>query len=434
MMKRTIYVVFVSLFCLSCSESDLIETMNKTNDKGETSYKVTSKEAQVAVLNFLEALENDTQTKSLGSSSRREIANVKALCRNTYLTRSNEKEIIQTNLDTLMYVVNFSNNNGFAFVAADKRTDPIYAIVDEGNYDFENLEEEENEGLLSFLDYAIATELEDVNNYQEEKNTRAVVNGWTIHTHYPPILKTKWSQGGYNNPNSFGKYCPNKVTGCTVTATAQILSHFKTIGQVNWSYNGTYGRANLNWQRIISDSERYGGYLSPTGTPQSMDEIAHLCRYLGVAFGAKYNVNKKNQAGNSTSVGEDKPIDWFNKWGGLRATKLKKYDEAQIISTIKKGNPVYARGNSGKKKFLGIRVKYKGGHAWVYDGYISATKNGKQQNLIHCNWGWSGSSNGYYLSRVFQANVGPEIYDSAVTRSGQANNYRYNLEYSIITK
>lgn len=35
-----------------------------------------------------------------------------------------------------MYVVNFTNNNGIVLVAADKRTEPIFAFVDEGNLDF----------------------------------------------------------------------------------------------------------------------------------------------------------------------------------------------------------------------------------------------------------------------------------------------------------
>lgn len=182
--------------------------------------------------------------------------------------------------------------------------------------------------------------------------TRATSNGWTINTKYAPILKTKWSQGGENNPNSYGKYCPNKTTGCTVIATAQILSHFQTISHVNWSYNGVGASSDLHWSQIISDCENNNGVLSSTYTLQSLNEVAHLCRYLGIAFGAKYNSD------GSTSVGEDKPIDWFNKWGGLKASKLKEYNESQIITSIKNGNPVYGRGNSGRKKFLGITVKY----------------------------------------------------------------------------
>ena len=434
MIKNIFNAVFISLFFFSCSDNYEKEIMKNAPQTALSSYKVTPEEAQEVILNFMDAMEDSKQTRSVGEYSSKEIANVKALRRGTFKTRSGyENRNIPIDLDTLMYVVNFSDNNGFALVAADKRTDPIFAIIDEGNYDFEELDEEENESFLSFVDGAIATELEDINQYQGNEATRSVINGWDIIIICYPILKTKWSQGGYNNPNSYGKYCPNKVTGCTVTATAQLLSHFKTMEHVDWSYNGTSGSTNLNWRRIISDCGKYNGSLSPTSTLQSMDEIAHLCRYLGIAFGAKYNVDKKNKNKNSTGVGEDKPIDWFDKWGGLKATKLKKYDETSIINAIRLGPPVYAQGNSGKKKFLFVRIKYTGGHAWIYDGCITATKNGKRQNLIHCNWGWGGSRNGYYLSNVFKANVGPEINDFG-TRSAQENYYQYNLEYSLITR
>lgn len=49
-----------------------------------------------------------------------------------------------------MYVVNFSNDNGFVLVAADKRTEPIFAIIDEGNFNFELLSEEDNDMFLTF--------------------------------------------------------------------------------------------------------------------------------------------------------------------------------------------------------------------------------------------------------------------------------------------
>lgn len=432
MKLKFIYATLALLLLFSCSVEDNLESLMQDNNEIVT-YKVTQEEAQSIVQGFVDEMSFISSTRSANEMSHKEISSVYALRKNLIQTRSGaDSNDFPIDLDTLMYVVNFSNDNGFVLVAADKRTEPIFAIIDEGNFNFELLSEEDNDMFLTFLDYAISTELDDIENFSGNiSQTRATSNGWTINTKYAPILKTKWSQGGENNPNSYGKYCPNKTTGCTVIATAQILSHFQTISHVNWSYNGVGASSDLHWSQIISDCENNNGVLSSTYTPQSLNEVAHLCRYLGIAFGAKYNSD------GSTSVGEDKPIiDWFNKWGGLKASKLKEYNESQIITSIKNGNPVYGRGNSGRKKFLGITVKYKGGHAWVYDGYISATKNGKQQNLIHCNWGWGSSKfyNGYYLSKVFDTNSGSEIYDNEVTRSGQSGYYKYNLEYSIISR
>lgn len=115
-------------------------------------------------------------------------------------------------------------------------------------------------------------------------------------------------------------------------------------------------------------------------------------------------------------------------------SSLKDYNESNIIDAIKSGYPVFASGYSGKKRFLGIRVGYKGGHAWVYDGLIVATKDNKTYNLVHCNWGWGGYKNGYYLSKAFGTNAGATIYDSSDIQAGSSSNYKYNLEYSIVRK
>ena len=57
-------------------------------------------------------------------------------------------------------------------------------------------------------------------------------------------------------------------------------------------------------------------------------------------------------------------------------------------------------------------VEHEEGHAWVVDGV--AIKGFPQmvlddhphvymtyQNLIHCNWGWSGNCNGYFIIGAF---------------------------------
>lgn len=425
----TLLIFGIAIIVSSCNSID--EPIgNLSNDTGTDIYKVTVAEAEETVADFLSQMDLSNANFSRSGHAKREIADVQVI-RNTSI-ESRSTDI--AGIDTLMYIVNFKNNKGFAIVGADKRTEPIFAIIDYGNYNIDSLNNESNTGFLTFMELAISTELRDIESNNDNPVSRATSKGWTVISNYNPILKTKWSQGGTKDPNSYGKYCPNKVTGCTVTATAQILSHYQTIGSVQWSHNGSFGSAVLNWSRIIDDCMKTGGFLNPSTTPQSLDEIAHLCCYLGVAFNADYKTDKKHPEKNSTSVGEDKPIDWFNKWGGLKATKLAKYDEDMIISAIQKGNPVYGRGNSGKKKFLGIRVSWKGGHAWIYDGYIYASKDNKAQKLIHCNWGWGGYCNGFYLSKVFNTNVAPEIYDFEVSRSGQSGNYRYNLEYSIVTK
>ena len=69
-----------------------------------------------------------------------------------------------------------------------------------------------------------------------------------------------------------------------------------------------------------------------------------------------------------------------------------------------------------------IRSAY-GSHAWVIDGYMERherkirvgsdgsrsieKENVRSQQLVHCNWGWGGSCDGYYVSGAFNLKNGP---------------------------
>lgn len=127
------FIIFVS-----CSE-DSLETITDNTNKTEISYKVTPEEARNIVQEFVDEMETNLQTRNSVKEQRKEIANIDVLRSNFIKTRAEENNI-PIDLDTLIYVVNFSNNNGFVLVAADKRTEPIFAVVDEGNFQFEQLE------------------------------------------------------------------------------------------------------------------------------------------------------------------------------------------------------------------------------------------------------------------------------------------------------
>ena len=421
----SILVLLLSFFA-SCNNNDFeLENTLSSKSASGCSFKVSPDEAKSELCDFMSQLNASSSKTRSSEQTQVEVDEVYPI-RNGVHTRTILSEgscSYNVDIDTLMYAINFADKKGFALVAADKRTYPILAIVDEGSFCVDSLSESKDEGFLSFLDYAIKMEIKDIANYEEIPLTRAVTtNGYTITSEYAPMLHTKWTQ-----QSVYGKYCPNGIAGCVIIATAQILSHYKTIGHVNWSYNGTMGSSDLHWDKIISDCDNNNGKLIYSSCATSANEIAHLMRYLGIALGADYNKN-------STSAKSSKAVDWFNKWGNLRASSLKGYNENAILSAIKSGYPVLARGNSGKKKILGIRVGWKGGHAWVYDGALVASKDGKSANFVHCNWGWGGYKNGYYISKAFNANAGATIYDPSDNQTGTASNYKYNLEYSIVKK
>lgn len=423
-MRRFLSILIcVFSLCACTNERYLFNTMEDAD-----SFSITSNEAATIALEFASAFHGDEQKQ--GSVTKTVcVSNVQPLCSDNIVIHSKIKSNA-INPDTLLYAVNFSDDKGFALVAADKRTTPIFAYVENGSLEFDKLNDEKNVGFLLFLEGAINKIVHDVNT-QDVSETKATTGGWTIIEKYPPMIKTKWSQG-----EPYNMYCPNNYpTGCTVTATAQILSYYQTISSVSWSDGGSSGSATLDWPRIISECESNYGRLNRDYFYKSSNEVAHLMRYLGASMDADYTSS-------GTGVNKKKPIDWMNNWGFLKATKLAKYSVRPIINAIKNNKLVYARGNSGRKKFLGITISYTGGHAWVYDGYVLASSGGSKSDLLHCNWGWGGVRDGYYISNAFNSDAGPEINDWEVNRSckntmedeGSDGNFQYNLEYSIVSK
>ena len=149
-------------------------------------------------------------------------------------------------------------------------------------------------------------------------------------------------------------------------------------------------------------------------------------RFWGIVFNAEYDSS-------GTSVDSEYAISQLQEIG-LNATSLSDYNGKDVISQLKKGNRiVYMRGN-GRYYHVGfVFRKYVDGHAWVVDGYIRSIKGYNTDYYLHCNWGWGGNKNGYFLSNVFDTDAGPE-YDDYATSTRGYENYQYNLKTSVICK
>jgi hypothetical protein len=436
----------MAIFAISCNdESQLLTDSTQSVDieTADINTKVSAEEAEQHVLTMLNDMDNASvmnggisARRGPNSNNNRKIRNVQAVrVGNKGNIRKFKKEIgLAESIDTLMYIVNFEDNQGYAIVAADNRTENVYAIIDQGMLSADSLEYYDNPGLNVFMEDAAVKILTDMKkNFRKPKKNNPVTYATTVPAGAANIyLKTRWSQGApYNQycPLDGGKRCP---TGCTVTAVAQLVAHFETINSVQWSYNGSSGGATLNWDRIKSDCTSNQGKLPVTSV--SAIEVAHLMRHLGLAMDADYSAN-------GTGVDSSKGVNWMNNWGGLSATGLSSYNTGTISSVIianttfppdpQNRKLVYIRAYAKKKTFLGITTGYTDGHVWIIDGqYIP--KMGT--TYFHCNFGWGGQADGFYLTDVFDTTVGPEYImgddpDPATTSS---YNFKYQKKISIV--
>ena len=127
-MKKNSIFAAIALLCLlvsSCSDT-LNEPVLET--KNDIEYHGVPVEDALEYLNAFLAT-NDESTRSNGT---RRIGSVNVVRNKDLATRSSNTAI--ANADSLIYVVNFEDNQGFAYLAADDRiSTPIIFVADSGN-------------------------------------------------------------------------------------------------------------------------------------------------------------------------------------------------------------------------------------------------------------------------------------------------------------
>ena len=319
--------------------------------------------------------------------------------------------------DTLMYVVNFTDDAGFAIVAAPRNKEALLAVTSQGHYYPESMPDEELiPGFEIWLNNArsiirdSSTIITPIPNPEiigklEQKEWEDTIERF----HLPCQVKVLWGQGLklrndlYSYPE--GYLFNNGYAGCVTIALAQICSFFRQPTYINWSGLNKGERFDLDWTEMIehkhiSTSTHYGesGRCSEKDRMLAHGQIAQFCRCIANWADA----DDSDTIG--TIIHKDKALSTLRKllpgksivgWNDFNPGKFPLTNEIWLM-----------RGNSPK-----------GGHEWICDGtsylkaihYFATRENSSQPwNIIqrdiystvyvHYNWGWYGYSNGWYRS------------------------------------
>lgn len=228
--------------------------------------------------------------------------------------------------------------------------------------------------------------LETVKNrivVSEENTTRStpVTDPLNVTTTCGPLCQTAWNQ---NAP--YNSYLTSSApAGCAVIAIAQILSSLKPS-------MACYG-VTIDWDYLTETQKIY-----TTADTKKLQMIGYLIKHIyeGTNTSPIYDDNGNITSSSTTS---NKSLSYLktvlsstgslSKWSSSTANA--------VLSTLLTQKPVWARGDR-----LDSAGKIIGSHAWVIDGFVIAAKTTreivKNNDLYwHANFGWGGTSNGYYL-------------------------------------
>ena len=276
------------------------------------------------------------------------------------------------------YVFNVENNGGYVIVSADERTSqPILGYSNKGHFDYDALPANAKAWMDGYTEGIRRLKNQPADN-QVVRRSESITNGKKVE----PLCTTTWGQTApYNNmcPTIDGKHC---VTGCVVTATAQIMRKHKYPakgnGSVSYKWNGTTLSADLSqstyqWDKML-DKYTEGNYTEEQG-----NAVALLMRDLGYSSSMTYTTSESGTS--STNM----PYALWKHFGYDKNIRVLKRDFCSIeefCAIIRKeldeGRPLLMGGTDS------------GGHAYVCDGY-------DERGYFHINYGWNGEQDNYYL-------------------------------------
>ena len=301
--------------------------------------------------------------------------------------------------DTVFYYVFDVNENmggGFVIVSGDDAVTPVLGFSDHGTYDENNLPpnfEYWMDYLQQEIRWAIAHQLpqsEAVRQQWDDYLNGSVSAAASV----SPLLSTRWGQREpYWNmcPQYSGKNC---VTGCTVTAMAQIMNYHRHptrgTGQstaynsekngVSLSMPSVSFTVNYDWNNMLNS-------YSDGATTQQQNAVATLMYHCGVSVKMNYT---PDESGAHTQKVPGALTSFFGYDKGIQFKLRAHYDDvswdAMLREQIDAGLPVQYAGYGS------------GGHAFVCDGY-----NG---DMFHFNWGWDGKSDGDFVTTALTPGTG----------------------------
>lgn len=325
-----------------------------------------------------------------------------------------------------LYTFNVEGN-GFVVVSASDATEPIWAYSPEGSLDPKNL----NPAAKYMLD-SYAEIISEVQNSQA-KATNQIKNLWkeleeqtyTCDLSKAGVLvQTKWDQGentkpSYNVlcPTVNGKYC---YAGCVAVAMGQIIKYWNypvrgavegnTTAICSWNNTTVKYKFWVDSNKFVYDS--MPNTINSGSSWNNKRAVSKLLFACGVTVGMDWGVDGSGAQSYKVPEALSK---WFLYSSEARYLSRSSITDANWLKMLHEElddnhRPVYYSG------FDGTSSGRDAGHAWVIAG-TSANDNTK----FYINWGWGGSSNGFYTL-------------APVTAIQTAGGYKFSSNHAMVYK
>ena len=292
-------------------------------------------------------------------------------------------EIIKDEESNLIYIFHL-DPEGFIMVPADNQAVPDLAFGFDHSFDSEDMPKNLNSlidlyktELIGLIDNPadVSDDIVEKWNYYLNDNVQARSD-----RDVSPLIDAEFDQGGSWNNGIQAEIGFNGPVGCVAVAMCQIMHYWgypeHGTGS-NYYTENDYGYIEVDFEDAFYDFDNMAATYATSASQL-------LLFHAGVSVNMDYDWSGSGAYVTGSYPSAFYAMENFFAYDSDISYEWKSnHTENEYRNIIKNeldyNRPVLSQGyGSG----------YGGGHAWNFDGYSG--------NNIHCNWGWGGSSNGYF--------------------------------------
>lgn len=422
-MKKSL-LFFISLMVLASCQNDVtLAEQDPASVEAESRYNANELRAIGTAKSFISSFASTTR-----SGEAKEVGDVYPWLSSDLFpatTRSASDELP----DTLLYIVNFKDSEGYVLVHSQDSIGSILAYVEEGHlaptddidpesgfsFFLDRLQYLRPDPLNPFPDDSTNLHGPDpVNPFNPDPPIPEEIGNWRVDSIIPYLVQTKWGQKTPYSDFCFTNTGAQALAGCVPVALAQVVAFHQFPSS---ACGHTY-----YWSDILS------GTSPQTSTGRT--SVAHLVHDIGVLAGTTYGVE-------SSGTTESGKANCLNALGYHYS--YSPYSFSTCMQEFASGRPVVIGGYDSQ-------LHNYAGHCWVVDGGLirgyyepRASLEGEgtgtvmvrsdEQLLIHCNWGADGKYNGYFLSDNFE--LANKVLDDNLGEPTDSVTENYNFDFYI---
>lgn len=364
-----------------------------------------------------------------------------------------------SDVEELLYIANFDNDEGYAILAADDRLTPVLAVVEQGSLSADELSAAARGEyadplappiLGNVAAYALGIGSDgglgggtgpggftpgiDFGDQYPPSAWHYVYGPWVTQTKVGPLVPVKWNQEApynYYTPyyTNLGGVQEHSAVGCVAVAMGQmIITEFHKKRSVYIMKLPEIAGAEIDWKTILDWVENAvknnKRWLDSRDNSKEALAIAYFLRQCGSAVNMDYG----ETSGTDSDAARRAIVEM-----GFDGVQITSIDKAENI--LKTYNvPLHVCMTSTENT----------GHAFLIDGVCHQKQNVEQQlivggtvlssysyyrTLLHVNFGYNGRSDGYYHADVFDLKKGAECIEE---ESGDNNQHASSRIYNKI--